>query len=462
MKSGLFFTIVFAILFAFPLAAQEQKKIDDLEARITALESRIQQLSQQQPESAEIKEIQRQIEILTEEIESMKVERKVPEAETQQHGLGAAASKVYRSSPGVSFGGYGEMLYQNFSSSSAEAETDSLRAAEEEEEENSHRDSIDYLRAVLYTGYKFNDKVLFNSELEVEHANTEKAGAVEMEFGYLDFLSRPALNVRAGMMLMPVGLINELHEPTAYLGAKRPDVEQVIIPTTWSEIGAGLFGETGNISYRAYLVSGLDSEDFSAHGIREGRQHGSVAHAEDFALVGRLDYSPVEGMIFGGSIYSGNSAQGRTTPSGEPFDAPVTLGELHAGARLRGVSLRALWASGSVGDAAQVNLANGFTGEESIGKTFGGWYAEAGFDLASVLSLGAHSVTPYVRYESYDTQKSVPTGFVRDPENEVTTLTTGVAWKPIPQTVIKVDYQNRDDAENSGVDQFNIALGYIF
>src|SRR5262249_13073936 len=158
----------------------------------------------------------------------------------------------------------------------------------------------------LYTGYKFNDRVLFNSELEVEHATTEKGGNVNSEFAYLDFLHRPELNFRAGLMLMPMGLVNEQHEPTAYLGAHKAETEQVVIPATWSELGAGVFGDSGPFSYRAYLVTGLDSKGFGPEeGLREGRQGGSEALAQHGAITGRLDWHPIEGTFLGTSLYTG-------------------------------------------------------------------------------------------------------------------------------------------------------------
>src|ERR1043166_6490981 len=178
---------------------------------------------------ARVAEMKRQIDILTQEIEAMKTgeaAKKPAEADTSQYGLGAAASKVYRADQGVSFGGYGEFRYQKPQGGIA---------------------SADVVRAVLYTGYKFNDRALFNSELEVEHASTEFAGdetrgaeggSVSIEFAYLDYLLRPSANVRAGLVLMPTGLINEQHEPTAYFGTHRPEVEDRILPTTWTERSA--------------------------------------------------------------------------------------------------------------------------------------------------------------------------------------------------------------------------------
>lgn len=420
------------------LAAQNAPTAADLDKRLRELEQRVQQMQTEAP-APSVAEIQREIDILTREIESLKTQQSGKEvaADTQQFGFGAAASKVYRSQPGVSIGGYGEMTYQNL-------------------EGRDQADTADLLRGVLYTGYKFTDKVLFNSELEVEHASTESGGAVSMEFAYLDFLQRPSLNYRAGLMLLPVGLINEQHEPTAYLGARRPAVERLIIPATWGEMGAGVFGDVRNVSYRAYVVTGLNASHFdSEEGIREGRQAGGQALANDFAIVGRADWKPFEGALFGGSLYSGNSGQTQN------FSGRVTLGEIHADTKFRGASFRALYARGSVGDAALINQANGLSDEESIGKTFGGWYAEGGYDLSALLGK-SWSLTPYARYEQLDTQRSVPAGYSRNPANDQNIFTVGVAFKPISQTVIKIDRQKVTNKAHTGVNQWNVGLGYIF
>lgn len=417
--------------------AQDTK---DLERRIQALESRIEAMQKAAP-SPDLAELRREIDVLSREIETLKTGQLEQEVQVDpasgQHGLGGAASKVYRSEPGFAVGGYGDMLYQNYSSHQVS--------------------SADLLRGVIYAGYKFNPSVVFNSELEVEHGSTERGGAVSMEFAYLDYLLRPQANVRAGVVLVPVGLINEEHEPTAYLGARRPAVEDRIIPTTWSELGAGVFGDVGAVSYRAYLLTGMDSTGFNSEAaIHEGKQSGAQAKADDLAAVLRADWHPLEGTIFGGSIYRGNSGQGRG------FAGRVSLGEVHAESKFRGLSVRALAARGRVGDAGAINLANGFSGSQSIGKTFAGWYAEGGYDIASLIARPSLSLTPYIRYEKFDTQRSVPSGFERNPENNGRILTFGAAFKPIPQTVIKTDWQKVTNTAGSGANQFNVALGYIF
>ena len=437
--------LTLALVMTTSLFAQEAT---DLERRLRALEEKI---AAMQP-SPDLAEIRRQIEILGQEIEALKTpaaaEQTVAGSE-QQFGLGAAATKVYRVDRGLSFGGYGEMLYENYSGT-----VDSGSRA-------TTRDQFDMLRAILYTGYKYNDKVIFNSEIEYEHGSTGSGGEVSVEFAYLDFLARPELGVRTGLVLIPMGLLNELHEPTAYLGAKRPVTENAIIPSTWREMGAGVFGESGQLSWRGYVVNSLNGRNFTAGGVRGGRQKGARALAEDLAITGRLDWQPVVGTTIGASFFSGNTGQSNLV-SNNVVDARYTVYDLHADARFRGVVLRGLWSRGSLDDAAELNALNSLTGNRSVGKTMGGWYAEAGYDLSSLLPFGETSIMPYARYEQVDTQRTVPTGFLRNPANDQSIFTYGFQFKPIPQTVFKVDYQNVDNEAGTGLDQWNIGIGYIF
>ena len=146
-----------------------------------------------------------------------------------------------------------------------------------------------------------------------------------------------------------------------------------------------------------------------------------------------------------------------STPAGR-----VTLAEVHADAKIRGLQLRALAATGTVDDAAAINAANHLTGTASVGEKFGGWYVEGGYDVASLITQRELSVIPFARYEAFDSQREVPNGFLRNPANDQNILTIGVAVKPIPQTVIKIDWQNVDNEANTGLNQWNVALGYIF
>jgi hypothetical protein len=419
----------------------------DIERRLRELEQKVAQM-QQTPELAEIR---RQIEILGQEIESLKTRQndKAVVADTQQFGLGAAASKVYRTESGLSFGGYGEFLYQNVAGSNDAGSRVSAR------------DNADALRAVIYSGYKFSDRVLLNTEIEFEHGSTGAGGEASVEFAYLDFLMRENLGVRAGLLLVPMGFINEQHEPTAYLGSRRPLVERVVIPATWREMGAGVFGENGPVSWRAYVTTGMNAARFTSGGIRSGRGNGAQSLAEDFALTGRVDWQPIVGTTLGGAFYRGNSGQGALVDN-ERLDAQLTMFDIHAESRFRGLQLRGLVTRGTLDDAARVNKLNGLTGASSVGESFGGWYAEAGYDLATLRGFGERSITPFVRYEKFNTQRDVPTGFSLNRALDQSITTLGIQWKPVSQTVIKADYQNVDNEAGTGTNQWNIALGYIF
>jgi hypothetical protein len=413
---------------------------------------------------ARLAEIERKLDILTQEIEALKVGEAAPAPMPKppepaapiadlRRGLGLSASKVYAVKSGVSIGGYGEALYQNFASK------DQSGAPSLDE------DQVTFLRAVVYLGYKFDDHFVLNTELEYENAvvASDKGGEASVEFAYIDYMRSRALNARAGLVLIPMGLINELHEPTSFLGARRPDVEDVIIPSTWRELGFGLYGEAGPIAYRAYMVNGLNAAGYSAdEGIREGRQEGSEARAKDWAFTGRLDYTGIPGLLVGASVFTGDAGQGRVTPSGREIDALTTVVDVHADWQWRGLWLRGLYAHSSVGQADLVNEANGFTGDASVGSRQEGWYLQGAYDLLSLRPGSRASLLPYARYEQYDTQASVPAGFERNPENDVRQLTLGLAFKPIDRLILKADWQRRRNAARTGVDRWNVALGYIF
>jgi len=399
-------------------------------------------------------EIERQIEILAREIEQLKLAEAAPSAadsKDMRYGVGPAASRVY-GKKGVSIGGYGEFLYQSFA------------GHREDGEPSGRRNEADLARAVLYFGYKFDDRWVLNTEIEAEHAVTasDKRGEVEVEFAYLDYLFSRPLRARAGLVLIPMGLINEFHEPPAFLGALRPDVEQRLIPSTWRELGAGLYGDAGRFSYRLYAVNGLNSAGYSAEGIREGSQEGSEAAAENWAVTGRLDWTPVAGADLGVSFFSGDSDQGRTTPPGESFSGRTTLFDVHADWKWRGLWLRGLYVRTTVADAAAINEANGLKGDESVGRRQWGWYLQAGFDVLTLKAGVRASLTPFVRYERYDTQARVPEGFERNPENDVKVLSMGAVFKPIEPIAVKIDWQQRKNAARTGVDQWNVGLGYLF
>jgi hypothetical protein len=395
---------------------------------------------------ATIQELERRIDVLAQELERLRIgEAAAPSAQESVPGFGPAASKVYAIKRGVSIGGYGEMLYQDF-----DGRRDDGGPAEE-------RDTADFLRGVLYFGYKWTDHLLFNSEIEHEHAvaGDGAPGESAVEFAYIDYRPRPGFGMRGGLLLVPVGFLSELHEPPIFHGAKRPEVERLIIPSTWRENGLGVYGDLGPVAYRAYIVAGLDASGFTAgEGIREGRQEGAESKAEDLALTARLDWSPAPGLLIGGSVFTGGAAQGDPAFG----DARLTLWDAHAQWNVRGLHLRGVYARSTLRDAQAVSLANG----ETIGAREKGWYAETAFNILSLTRRDDRELSPFVRYEALDTQAGVTQGLVRDPANDRTIRTYGATYRPIPNVAIKVDYQDFGNRAGTGVDQINFALGYLF
>src|SRR5688572_23872018 len=207
---------------------------------------------------AQVEELRRRLDVLAAEVERLRSgepeQVELTEAQRRALGLAPSAARTYRrASQGISFAGYGEMLAENFA---RENESGAAGAP---------TTRIDFLRAVLYTGYRFNDRFLFNSEIEVEHGNE-----VFVEFAYIDYLISDNLSVRGGLLLAPLGLVNEFHEPNVFIGSKRPETEQRILPTTWRENGAGLLASFGRVSARAYLINGLNASGFTSAGVRGG------------------------------------------------------------------------------------------------------------------------------------------------------------------------------------------------
>jgi hypothetical protein len=430
------------------LAAQSPSP-EDLLRQIEELRAEVARLREERVASAQVQELERRIDLLAAEIEKQRTGGAV-EADTTAgvYGFAPAASKVYRTAKGVSIGGYGEAVYENYArenqSGSASGRTD----------------QFDFVRQILYVGYKFSDRILFNSELEFEHASTGKGGEASVEFGYLDLKLSDRVGVRAGMLLVPMGFLNELHEPPIFHGARRPEVEQAILPSTWRENGAGVFGSTGPFEWRAYAVASLQSGGFTAAGIRGGRQSGARSKAEDLAFTARADFTGVGGLLLGAALFTGGTGQD-AIQDGLAIGGRLTLVDVHAQYERRGLQLRALYVRGSLDDVALINLKNGLTGSRSVGEAQYGFYVQAAYDVLA-RRAGRWSLTPFVRYERLDTQDDVPAGFVADPANDRTAWTAGAGVKPLPNVVFKADYQWFRNAAQTGVGQLNLALGYLF
>jgi hypothetical protein len=425
----------------------QQKQIDDMKAAIKAEPSKVAATA---PGTGEVKSLERKTNILSQEVEKLRTNLTIPDEVKYKsaYGLGPAASKVYQVGKGLSIGGYGEANYQANVG-----------------DKGSSTNNADLERLVLYAGYKFTDQILFNSEIEFEHATTgegdEEEGEVSVEFAALDFFIDPRANVRAGLVLMPMGFINLIHEPPFYFGNNRPEVERRIIPSTWREVGLGLFGQiTPDLTYTAYAVSGLDAAEFTSDGIRKGRGNGSQAKAENFGYVARADYTPssIPGVSIGGSAYVGNAGQNQHF-DGQKANVFTQLYEGHLQWKYRGLEFRTLGSWGHINNADLLSAAKG----ETIGSSNYGWYTEVGYDiLPLILPDTIQYLAPFFRYEQMDTIASAPTGFLDDETKDRYIYQFGLQYKPIPNVVIKADYRNINAKQGTLPDDFNLGLGFIF
>jgi hypothetical protein len=329
-----------------------------------------------------------------------------------------------------------------------------------------HEDAtIDFHRFVLLFNHAFTPKIRFVGELELEHAfveGLEEAGELELEQAYLDFLIRRSFNIRAGMVLVPVGIINERHEPPVFNGVERPLLDTAIIPSTWFEPGVGVHGEIGQgWRYRAYLLAPLNALEFSAEeGIRGGRQKGSQARMRNAAGAARVEYLGLPDFSFGASLWVG---KGNTldTPL---LDTPVYLKEVdarYAGDRLE---LRAQFADLTIDRADLVNDAvTSIIGvDPNVARGLRGFYTEAAYRIWAAGS--PRDLVGFVRYERVHTQHRMPAGWLPLEEFNRSSLVVGLTYFPDPDVAVKGDYVHQTNRSGfiSSPSSFNVGLGWWF
>lgn len=398
--------------------------------------------------------VEQKIDILQQEIEALKAQLHARNAQPASSAARASqasqptsagkelfAQKVEQSGSGqTTLGGYGELTYNNY--------RDSTR-----------NDILDLKRFVLFFGHNFNDWISLRSEFEMEHAKVEggeSSGEAAMEQAYLNFRFNDALNLRTGLQLMPLGFLNETHEPTTFFGVERNEVETRIIPSTWRELAVGLQGEVApGLEYHAGVSSSPDAGKFSgpASGFRSMRQEGMKANANNLAVYGALNYRGLPGLLVGGGLFTGNTGQnGASNPALKGVDARLTLWELHSQYNWQNLQVRGLYARGTLNDAGAVSDATG----QVAPKAFYGWYVEPAYTVWSRRDM---RLTPFVRYERYNTQAEVAAGFSADPKNDERVITTGLNFYPARNVVLKADYQNFDKNNNDRVD---LGVGYMF
>ncbi len=300
-------------------------------------------------------------------------------------------------------------------------------------------------RNVLFVGHQFNSKVYFFSEMELENAlvaGTEQKGGLAMEQAFLKFNINARNYIVAGLFIPRIGILNENHLPVNFNGVERNQVESIIIPATWREIGVGFYGSLRSqpLNYSIALMNGLNSEHFShGTGIRDGRAEGSMAAANNLAVTASLQYSvgnlkmQVSGYM-GGTVGIGQRGADSLGLKSGAFGTPVYLGEANLQYNANGVSARILGAYISVPDADDINVAY----NANISNSMYGAYGELAYDLLYFKRKKGQLIA-FARYEALDMNASLASTTIEDGLLKQTHVVAGFNYMPIPNIAIKAD-----------------------
>ncbi len=436
------------LMIATPLMAPiaHAATTEELEARVGAL---AEQLRQVQAELAQLRQAQgTQAGSLPSTVASSSVGSPAltPAANGNVAGQGAPVAPAGESSAPLSFWGYGELNYYHPTRDSAQT-------------------TADVARLVLGASYRFDENTRFFSELEVEHgvSSAEDPGEVEVEQAFIERRFTDALFLRAGLVLIPSGFLNEFHEPTRYYGVARNFVETGIIPTTWREGGIQLLGSTeAGLSWSVGVTTGFNLNKWDAAS-GEGQEsplgaiHQELAQASARDLSGflSLSYSGVPGLRLGASAFTGGATQGQSALG----SARVSLWEAHARWSPAQWEFSALYARGHISNTAVFNLRT-LGSPSPIPEEFFGWYGEAAWHA---IDRGNWSITPFIRYERFNPASAyadLGQGLTPDALRDREVFTGGINWMIAPGVVVKADYLGF--RHGSGDNRYDLGLGYQF
>ncbi len=348
---------------------------------------------------------------------------------TSKNSLRDRTFGIHGSRGATTIGGYGEMHYNNLNNKKIGG---------------SDKKEIDFHRFILFMGHEFSDKIRFWSELEVEHsvikdtANGSNGGEVAVEQAFLEFDLNADMAARAGIILIPVGLLNETHEPPTFYGVERNNVEKYIIPTTWREGGVSLTGRfADNFSYDLAVHSGLQISSSNNYAVRGGRQGVSNAPANNLAATARLNWIGVPGLVIGAAIQQ----QTDITQSTDASAGAANLISGHAVWQVSQFTLRALYASWSLSG----------NGPAAVGADKqNGWYVEPSWKFTPKFGV-------FARSSQWDNQVNSSTNSQYDQ------FDVGFNYWPHEDVVLKFDYQ--DQSVPTGKNEFdgiNLGIGYQF
>lgn len=359
----------------------------------------------------------------------------------------------------LTIGGYGEVHYNQPLSSDIRS-----------------NGKLDVHRMVMLFGYKFNSRTQFFTELEFEHVSE-----VYVEQAFLQYKINNLINLRGGLLLIPMGIINEYHEPTTFNGVERPLVDTYIAPTTWREIGLGVSGNLpeASLKYQLYLVNGFNGYNGSANlngknGLRSGRQKGAESFISYPNFTGKIEYFGIRGLNIGVSGYYGKTQSTLydglkkdddiAVSSADSSVVKVAMAGLDLRYSLKGLQLRGQYYFTGISNTEQYNKFTMSDNElNDLGKTMTGFYAEAGYNVFRPIEKIKMKLIPFFRFEYLDTHHSVDEDIVKNESYKKTIVTTGLTLEITRGVVLKADMQFLKPAsQDNATKVFNAGFGVFF
>lgn len=324
-----------------------------------------------------------------------------------------------------------------------------------------------------FAGWKLPMRAYAELEWENAIAGDGAPGTAEVEQAFVEWrVAGDTLSARAGLVIVPMGIINQWHEPPVFHGVDRPTFDQTILPSTWREIGVGVVGKPGIFRYELYAMSALDPTGFDDGGIVNGRTLGAASPVDALAGAGRIELEPRPGLVLGVSGY-GSDAGGAADwydASGAKLDLSLPVLGVSADTRFRGYGLEArvvgaYWALPESDDLMEAYKADGspyFAATASAVPTaMLGGYVEAAFNVLWFFDT-EQELLPFARLEHDDSQFAVPEGATANPLRTLDEGTFGLTWRPIGGVAVKADVQLRDRRYGDDELGWNVGIGYVF
>ncbi len=340
---------------------------------------------------------------------------------------------------GVTLGGYGQVDYN---------------------QKEGKNGVLDVHRMVMLLGYKFNDKVQFITEIEFEHVKE-----VFVEQAFLNYTVANQVNLRAGLMLVPMGIVNEYHEPTTFNGVERPSMDKSIVPTTWREVGIGVSGriDNANLKYQAYIFNGFASVNGSkvlggSNGLRNGRQKGAKSTVNSPTYSTKFEYYGIQGLRLGLSGYFGRTQPADDIDTEDGTDVGIVMLGIDARYNYRRFTARGQFINTSITDTEAYNNLN----SAKLGSKLQGWYVEGAYNLLP--QTKTQKLIAFARYEDFDTHASVEGSLAKNLAYDRDEITFGLSYHIAPGAVVKADYQLKNNAvsNSDATKQFNFGIGVWF